>query len=345
MKKKILATLLLASSILIGCGNNGNVIHPVDEFLKMDTEFKQSGSYTIGILKQDTIPALEASEQGFIARLNELGWEQGKNITFNIQNAVGDASNLSRYADSLISSCDLVLGIATGSSQHLKSAQLNAGTKKPILFTAVTDPTDAKLVNSNDVPGGYVTGTSDAQPVAEQIKLIKECIPTAKKVGVIYTITEQNSRVQALAAAEAIRAAAMTPEVASCNDKNDISAAVNSLVSKGIEALYIPTDNNIASHLSDASTICNNNHILVCTGEEGMVTSGGHVSLSIDYNILGQRTADIANEILCGRKSPNQIKVTSMSLSELVYVKSDTHLAQASITLPTEVLQKSWKNI
>jgi len=345
MKKKILFATLMMLPLLAGCNKNTTVIHPLDEFLKMDTEFKAEGSYKIGILKPATIPALDACEDGFVAQLAKDGWVSGTNITYTIQNAGGDASKLTMFADNLISDCDLVLGISTGSTQALKSSQFNIGSKKPILFAAVTDAKAASLINTNEVPGGYVTGASDAQPVGEQINLMRECIPTISKIGVIYTVTEDNSRVQALDATKAIRDAGLTPEVTTCTDQNDVESAVSSLVAKGVQGIYVPTDNNIAANITKVKNICNQNGVLLCAGEEGMVAGGAHVSLSIDYNELGKAVGAMANRILRGGVSPNMIPVVTMNKESMTYVMNSSSITDAGITLSPEVLQKQWKDV
>ena len=112
------------------------------------------------------------------------------------------------------SSSDLTLGIGTGASKALYSAQINSGSTNPILFTAVTDAVAAELVESNENSGNYITGTSDANPVEAQISLIKECLPDAKKIGIIYTQSEVNSEVQANEAKEEAERQGLTVEVA-----------------------------------------------------------------------------------------------------------------------------------
>ena len=162
------------------------------------------GKTKIGILQPVEHSALSAARLGFIEGLKEKGFEDGKNITIYYQNANDEPANQTQYAKSLTAKCDITLGIGTGSSQALQAAHVNSGSTKPILFTAVTDPVDAKLVASNDAPGGFITGTSDMNPVEAQIDLIKTCLPDVDKIGIIYTQSETNSKVQAnLAKAEA----------------------------------------------------------------------------------------------------------------------------------------------
>lgn len=347
MKGKISALLLVGACLLTGCGKKeASVIHPVTEFLKMDTNFKPEGNYKIGILQPVAHGALDAAAAGFREKLAELGWKSGQNVTFEFKNAYGNDADLSMFADNLIADCDMVLGLGTGATQRLKSAQFNKGSKKPILFTAVTDPVESKLVHANNEPGGYITGTSDAQPITSQIELIKECVGANSTVGVIYTQNEDNSKIQAVQAVNAIKAAGMKAALKTVDSRNAISSAVLSLITDShINSLYIPTDNNIASSMSYVMDVANQHKILVCCGEENMVASGGHITLSIDYNALGRKTADMAAEILNGNKSPNQLVVEFMKADQCEYVMSSKNLKAGNIELPASVLEKPWRDL
>ena len=154
----------------------------------------------IGVIQLMEHDSLDQAYQGFVDGLAEAGYVDGENITIDYQNAQGEQANCVTIADKLVADqCDLVLAIATPAAQ----AMANATTEIPILVTAVTDPADAKLVESNEHPGGNVTGTSDMNPVAEQMNLLKTLVPDAQTVGFLYNSAEANSKLQVDMAREA----------------------------------------------------------------------------------------------------------------------------------------------
>lgn len=183
MKKLItLSMVLLLLAGLVGCGSNQPAA----------TKDKGSGkALQVGIIQIVEHPALDAAREGFLETLKKNGYEEGKNLVVNYQNAQGDANNLQPIAQKLASEKpDLILAIATPSAQAVAGATKDI----PILITAVTDPVGAKLVNSLQKPGTNVTGTTDMNPIKEQLELLKQLVPGAKNIGVIYNAGEQNSQ-------------------------------------------------------------------------------------------------------------------------------------------------------
>ena len=321
--KKLLA--LMAMPLLMGmtgCFSNGPVI---------------------GILQPVEHSALGAARDGFVAGLKEGGYS---NATIKYRNAGGQDASLNSMAKDLIGQCSLTLGIGTGAALSLKGASDNAGVTKPLLFTAVTDPVQAGLVQSKDNPSGYICGTTDANPVEEQIALIKEFKPTASKVGIIYTQTEVNSKVQSDQAEAAIKATGMTTKVSTVTGPGDIKATALALADSGVDAIYVPTDNNIAANMNAIKEAVANRKILVVCGEENMLKAGGHVTLSIDYYALGYSTGLMAAEILKGNKKPTDYKVVPVASSECSYVYSSSNLAAAGLEMSSAILSAhDWKNV
>ncbi len=164
-------------------------------------------------------------------------------------------------------------------------------------MTAVTDPASSDLVESNDNPGGNVSGTSDLTPVKEQIALLKKILPDAKTVGILFCSAESNSEIQAKMAKDAIEAEGMTAVEYTVSNSNEIQTVVTSMVGK-VDALYTPTDNTIAAGMATVSMVANENGIPVICGEEGMVNAGGLATYGIDYYELGYLTGQQAVKIL-----------------------------------------------
>jgi len=301
-----------------------------------------SNEVTIGILQPVQHPALDAAREGFTKAIEESGVKA--KIVY--RNAGGNDADQNTYAKDLVDTSKLVLGIGTGATQALKGAEDNAGYSKPLLFTAVTDPVEAGLVKSKENTEGFVCGTTDANPVEEQIALVKEFKADASKVGIMYTQTEINSKVQADQAEAAIQAAGMTAVIKTCSNSSDIKATALALADAGVDAIYVPTDNNIAANMNAINDAATTNHVLVVCGEENMLKSGGHVTLSIDYFGLGFDTGKMAAEILKGNKKPTDFPVVPVAASACSYVLSNTNLTAAGLTLPEAMLNAhTWRDI
>ena len=302
---------------------------------------KKSENVKIGILQPVEHDALGLAKKGFIDALAEEGYKEGENLTIDYQNANGQENDLVTLAKSLTNKCDMTLGIGTGATVALQSAQVNSGSTKPIIFTAVTDAVTAGLVTSNAAPGGYITGSSDANPVEAQIDLIKECIPDADKVGILYTQSETNSEVQANQAQAQAEKVGLTVVRMTCTDTTDLAQVAERLcATEGLDALYIPTDNLIAANMTTVKAAVEKYHILCVTGEEGIMAAGGHVTLSIDYYELGKKAGYMAASILKGKAKPESTPVQTMSISECKYVMCSENLTAAGITIPESVKEK-----
>ena len=284
MKKltALLLTLVMALSLTACGGNEAN--SGGEEKIK------------IGVLQQLEHVALDQAREGFIQALADNGFKDGENIALDIQNAQADQSNLQTMADRLVSEeNDIILAIATGAAQTV------AGKTKdiPILITAVTDPVDAGLVNSMENPGTNVSGTSDASPMAEQIDLMLQLSSDVKTVGVLYTSSEDNSVLQVSQLKPILAAKNLEIVEQTVTNSNDVQQATQSLVNK-CDAIYIPTDNVLASSIALVASVANDAKVPVIVGESGMVTGGGFATIGIDYFNLGYQTGEMAVRILNG---------------------------------------------
>lgn len=262
---------------------------------------------SIGIIQYVEHVALDSARIGFIKALSENGYVEGKNVTIDVQNAQADQSNLSTISDRFVSNkVDLVLAIATPAAQSIAGKT----TEIPILATAVTDFVSAKLINSNEAPGGNVSGTTDMNPIKEQIDLLVKLVPNAKTVGVIYTSSEDNSIIQAAIAKKAIEALGLSYVEVTVTNSNDVQQATQSIVEK-CDALYIPTDNVLASSMPVIHGVILQSKTPVICGESGMVTNGGLATLGINYTDLGYTTGLMAIKILKGEAKPATMPIES----------------------------------
>lgn len=284
--------------------------------------------YKIGVLQLVEHAALDASYKGFVDGLKEAGFENGKNITIDYQNAQGEQANCITIAQKFINDRDdLILAIATPAAQ----AVANLTKDIPILITAVTDPADAKLVNDNNMPGVNVTGTSDLTPVKEQIDLIKLIVPNIQTIGLLYCSSEQNSKFQIDMAKKRADELGIKYIEATVSNPNEIQQVVQSLVGK-VGAIYAPTDNMIAAGMSTVATVTEPNKIPVVCGEGGMVMIGGVATYGINYYELGKLTAVQAVDILKNGKNPAQMPIETLKKFDLTV---NTNMAQKiGITIP-----------
>lgn len=298
---------------------------------------QKSDNFKVGVIQLVEHAALDAAYEGFKEGLKEAGYEDGKNITIDYQNAQGDQSNCQTIATKLVNDqSDLILAIATPAAQ----AVANTTKDIPILVTAVTDPADAKLVASNDAPGGNVTGTSDLTPVKEQIGLIQKIVPEAKTIGMMYCSSEANSKFQIEMAQEEADKLGLKTVEATVSNSNEIQQVAQSLVGK-VDAIYIPTDNMLAAGMATVTQVTTAAGIPVIVGEEGMVQNGGTATYGINYFNLGKLTATQAVAILAEGKNPAEMPIEYSSDCNLVL--NEEAAKAMGIELPQELIDEAAK--
>lgn len=296
MRKLFIVVVLCCVLVISGCaaGSTGST----------DKE-----AYSIGIIQLVEHVALDSAREGFIDALKDNGYVDGQNVTIDVQNAQGDQSNLSTISDRFVSNkADLILAIATPAVQAIAGKT----TEIPILGTAVTDYVVAKLVDSNEAPGGNVSGTTDMNPVKEQIDLLVKLVPDAKTVGVLYNSSEDNSILQAKMAKDAIEALGLSYVEVTVTNTNEVQQATQSIVER-CDAIYIPTDNTFASSMPVVHGVTSQSKTPVICGESGMVRSGGLATLGINYYDLGYQTGLMAIKILKGEAEPATMPIESAS--------------------------------
>lgn len=269
-----------------------------------ETKAESDKTFKIGVLQLVQHAALDASNEGFFAALDDAGVK----YEADQQNASGEQANCLTIAEKLVNDGDdLILAIATPAAQ----AVAGVTTEIPIILTAVTDPAASGLVNDNANPGVNVSGTSDLTPVKEQIELLQQILPDAKHIGLLYCSAESNSELQIAMAKEACDAAGITYEEYTVPSSNEIQSVVESMVGK-VDAIYTPTDNTIAAGMSTVAMVANDNGIPVICGEAGMVEAGGLATYGIDYYQLGYLAGEQAVEILM-----NGADITTMPIGYL----------------------------
>lgn len=290
----------------------------------------QSGqTYKIGVTQIVSHPSLDAARDGFKKALADAGIQ----AEYDEQNAQGDPATATAIANNFnTAGLDLILAIATPTAQ----ATAQVVTETPILFTAVTDPVAAKLVESNEAPGANVTGTTDMNPVADQIALIKKINPDAKSVGIIYSSGEVNSEVQVKLAREAAAKEGLTVEEKTVTNTGEVQQAANAL---NTDAIYVPTDNNVVAGLESVIQVAEQKQVLLVAGEADSVKKGAVITYGIDYAALGEQTGAMAVKILNGEATPATMPVEKQTELKLVI---NTKAAEAmGVTIPQDLLDQA----
>lgn len=322
----VMVTCLLIVFGLAGCGGQtgGSTTSTAPE----------NKNIKIGIIQIVEHPALDDARMGFLETLKANGYEEGKNLTVDYKNAQGDLSTLNSIAQKFATDKpDLVLAIATPSAQAMAAASKDI----PILITAVTDPVEAKLVNSVTKPGTNVTGTNDMNPIKEQFELLKKLVPAAKKVGIIYNAGEVNSQVQVKLAKQVANDMGLQIVEATVTGTADVMQAAQSLVSN-VDAVYVPTDNTVVSAAQAVIQVTDKNKIPVIAGESSVVDKGGLGTIGINYKNLGKQTGDMALRVLKGEK-PQDMPIESQKVFDTV-INQDS-VAHLGIKVPEDIAQKA----
>ena len=324
MKKYLYSLFIITSMIFISCSSGGSNSNAAAG----DKVFK------IGILQLIEHDALDASYRGFVDGLKEAGYEDGKNIIIDYQNAQGEQANCVTIGQKFVNDkSDLILAIATPAAQ----AVANMTKDIPILVTAVTDPAAAKLVADNNAPGGNVSGTSDLTPVEAQIELLNEITPNLKTVGLLYCSSEQNSVFQMDIAKKKLDSMGIKYIDATVTSANEIQQVVQSVVGK-VEAIYTPTDNMIAAGMATVALVAEPAKLPVVCGEGGMTMLGGTATYAISYYELGKLTATQAVAILKGEKEPATMPIETLKTFDLVV---NTNMVNSiGITIPESLYNK-----
>ncbi|NLV47963.1 MAG: ABC transporter substrate-binding protein [Clostridiaceae bacterium] len=287
----------------------------------------------IGVVQLVEHPALDASYQGFVDALADAGYKHGENITIVHGNGQNDQANCQTIATQYLNDkMDLVLAIATTAAQ----AAANVIKEIPILVTAVTDPEDAKLVASNESPGGNVSGTSDLTPVREQFDLMMKLVPGAQKIAILYTSSETNSVFQANMAKEAASALGLDVVEATVSSSNEIQQVIESVIDS-VDAIYIPTDNTFANAMSTVTMVTEPRNVPVIVGEEGMVNNGGLGTIGINYYNLGYQTGEMAVRILKDGAKPADMPIEYLQDTS-VTINTDV-AEQLGITIPADLAE------
>lgn len=359
MKKSMKALLLtaLASALLTGCSSGGNstptstaststtaaqasagttaetttaTTTAGSETAAADSAAASTGNYTIGIGQYAVHGSLDNCREGFIAGLAEEGFIVGENLTVLEENAQSDSGLAAQITTNFVGQkVDLICAIATPIAQSAYST--GRRNNIPVIYTAVTDPVAAELANADGSPVGEVTGTSDKLPVEQQLQMIRDILPDAKKIGIMYTTNEVNSASTLAEYKEKAPEYGFEIVESGVSSTADIPLATDSILEK-VDCLNNLTDNNVVSSLPLILSKANKKNIPVFGSEIEQVKNGCIAAMGLDYVDLGKQTGHMAAQVLKGEAKASEINYEI--IEEAAFYGNTKAAEDLGITLP-----------
>lgn len=289
MKKKIFAAMLtvaMMAGVLTGCGSDNL-------------------EYSVGISQFAVHGSLDNCREGFLAGLAEEGIVEGENLTVEYVNAQADAGTAGLTANNFVSKkVDLICAIATPAAMTAYNATMN--TEIPVVYTAVSDPVEAGLANADGSSVGNITGTSDALAVEEQLQMIREVLPNATRIGIIYTTSEANSISTVATYKELAGNYGFEIVDTGVTAMSEVSLAAADLVGK-VDCITNLTDNTVVSALQTVLDEANKKNIPVFGSEVEQVKAGCVAAMGLEYFELGKQTGRMAAKVLKGEAKASEM--------------------------------------
>ncbi len=295
-------------------------------------------TYTISVNQFVEHPALDAVLKG----MQDYFSEQNIQVTYNIHIAQANMGTATQIGRQMIGEkADLLVAIATPSAQACAQAvnKAPADMKRPFLFTAVSDPVAAGLVQDLNHPGGHITGVSDLLPLEEHLKMVFTFKPDIKRLGILYNGGEANSKSVVAAMHELSDKMGFTVVEATASKTADVYQAAKSLVGR-VDAVFIPTDNTIVSALESVIKVGVQNKLPVFAADVDSVKRGAVAAMGFDYYRHGVQTGAMGRRILEGA-DPADMPVEFQKDLQL-YINAD-FAARMGIVPPQSLLDKAAK--
>ena len=319
MKNKVMAGLLtvaMAAVMTAGCAGNS-----------------EKEGYTIGISQFAEHGSLDNCRKGFLEGLAEEGIKEGENLKVDVKNAVADMGTAGQISDGFVSDkVDLICAIATPTAQSAYNAAMDAGI--PVIYTAVTDPVAAELASEDKTPVGEISGTSDKLPVEAQLKMMRQILPDAKKLGIMYTTSEANS----VSTIEEYKSLAgkygFELIEKGITATADVALAADDLLSQA-DCITNLTDNTVVASLPTILEKANERKVPVFGSEIEQVKAGCLAAEGIDYIALGKQTGKMAAQVLKGEKKASEMKFEL--ITEPGFYVNNKVAENLGITVPQEL--------
>ncbi|TVR57679.1 MAG: ABC transporter substrate-binding protein [Spirochaetaceae bacterium] len=294
---------------------------------------ESADSNVIGISKIVSHPALDAVEQGIQDELAEMGYS----FQYDLQNANGDAGTAAQIAAKFRSDrVRVAVGIATPTSQAL----VQSISDLPVIYTAVTDPVSAGLVESYDQGGANVTGFSDMTPVAEQIELLVE-LGNVRRLGHVYASGEANAVVLANMARDAARRLGIEFVEATVTSSAEVRQAAQSIVGR-VDAIYVSTDNTVVSALTSLTEVANRAGVPIVSADPSSAEEFDVLAAyGFDYYTMGRATGRLISRIVEGESTASIPTQYMTDASDLLLLLNLDVAAQLGLQIPQAVIDQA----
>lgn len=278
-------------------------------------------------------PALDATEQGLKAELIAEGFVEGTNVNYIIHNANGQIQLAASIANDLaVRNPSVIVAITTPMAQAVVKVA-----KGPVVFAAVTDPVGAGLVSSLKKGEPNVTGTSDAWPYEDQLKLIHDITPKATRLGVLFNPGEAASQYGIQQIRKYAKDLGFTLIEGAVNTTNDVFPVARGMLGR-VDALFLSSDNTVISGMAGALQVARQNRIPLYVGDSGTVQKGGLAAVSVGYLALGHETGKLVARVLRGERNIP----TFVGRGDDIYVNARAAEIMG-VTIPDSVLKRATK--
>ena len=320
--KKIIA-MALAVMLVLSMAACGTAQQTTPTGAQTGTE---KTAYTIGICQFLPHPALDKATEGFIAAVKA---GLGDAVTFDEQNAAGEASNCTTIVNGFVASkVDLIMANATPAV----AAAYNATETIPILGTSVTEYGVALgIENFTGTVGANVSGTSDLADLALQAEMVTQWVPTAQKVALLYCSAEANSKYQVNEVQKALEAKNLECKQFAFADTSDLMSVTTS-AAEYADVIYVPTDNTVANNATAIDSIARPAGVPIIAGEVGICVNCGIATMSIDYYDLGYKTGEMAVEILKNGADITKMRIEYTPAEKVAYLYNEEICTELGIT-------------
>lgn len=313
--KKLLVLVLVMAMVLTACSSKKNTEGANNKQNNAATENADKKDLKVGIIQFAQHGSLDNCREGVLKGLEKSGFKEGENLTIDYQNAEADMGISSQIASSFVANkYDMIIAIATPAAMSAYNAAQS--TDIPVVYTAISDPVGAQLANEDGTSVGNITGTSDALPIEAQLKMIREVLPEAKKLGVMYTTSEANSISMVKTYEELAPKYGFELVTETVTTTADIPMAADNILSK-VDALTNLTDNTVVNSLPTILDKANKKNIPVFGSEIEQVRIGCLASEGIEYVSLGEQTGEMAAKILSGEAKASDMKFELITESSL----------------------------
>ncbi len=298
MKKLFALLLAVTMTLALGACSSGNTPSSPAGSTAPSAPDPGAKKVTVGIIQLMEHPSLDEIRGAITDRLAERAAENGLAIEVSYQNGQGDTTTINTICQQFVASkVDVIVAIATPAAQGAAAAAQSSGI--PVVFSAVTDPVAAGLVESLEAPGGSVTGTSDAIPVEKIFALADELTPGVGSYGLIYNTSEDNS-LSVIAQVKAYLDSKQIPYTdGAITSSADVQTSARNLLTK-CDAIFAPIDNTVASAMGVLADEAIQAKKPVYVAADSMVADGGLATVGVNYTNLGSQTADMVLKILTG---------------------------------------------